>query len=172
MCLDSALRAAAEHQYPAALVQLRTALEHQVFDRLLFLASRHVQVIEGVTDELWDRWQTNPPGLLLDWSRLSNDRVRAVWRGIRVVIPAKTVYEEHYRGMGLPLLRGGHRRPRPIYVTGDPASARLLLVEKSTTYFLNPHVLNLLQNDLVTGDSLIVDGVSTSPTEEAVAAKP
>src|SRR5881275_2346363 len=48
VCLNSALRAASGHEYPPALALLRTALEHQVFDRLLFLASRHVQVIEGV----------------------------------------------------------------------------------------------------------------------------
>lgn len=40
--------------------------------------------------------------------------------------------------MGLLLLRGGHRRPRRIYVTDDPASARLILWKKATTYFLNP----------------------------------
>jgi len=83
--LDSALRSAAAHQYPAALALLRTALEHQVFDRLLFLASRHVQVIEDVSDEIWERWQTQRPEFLLDWERMSKDRVRAVWRGVRVV---------------------------------------------------------------------------------------
>ncbi len=85
MCLDSALRAATAHEYPAALALLRTAVEHRVFDRLLFLASRHVQVIEGVSDEVWERWQTQRPEFLLEWERLSKDRVRAVWRGARVV---------------------------------------------------------------------------------------
>jgi hypothetical protein len=84
-CLDSALRAASTNEYPAALALLRTALEHQVFDRLLFLASRHIQVIEGVSDEVWERWQTRRPEFLLEWERLSKDRVRAVWRGARVV---------------------------------------------------------------------------------------
>ena len=85
ICLTSALRAATAHEYPAALALLRTAVEHQVFDRLLFLASRHVQVIEGVSDEVWERWQTQRPEFLLEWERLSKDRVRAVWRGARVV---------------------------------------------------------------------------------------
>ena len=84
-CLDAVLRLATDHHYPAAFALLRTALEHEVFDRLLFLASRHVQVIEAVPDEVWNRWQAQPPKFLLEWSRLPNDRVRAVWRGVRVV---------------------------------------------------------------------------------------
>ncbi len=85
MCLDSALAAASAQHYPTALALLRTALEHQVFDRLLFLASRHVQVIEDVSDEVWARWQGERPAFLHDWERLSNNRVRAVWRGARVI---------------------------------------------------------------------------------------
>jgi len=84
-CLTSALRAASANEYPAALALLRTALDHQIFDRLLFLASRHVQVLEGVSDEVWGRWQTQRPEFLLEWDRLPKDRVRAVWRGARVV---------------------------------------------------------------------------------------
>jgi hypothetical protein len=38
------------HLYPSALAVTRTAFEHQVFDRLLFLARRLVQVFEGVDD--------------------------------------------------------------------------------------------------------------------------
>jgi hypothetical protein len=85
MCLDSALRAVTAHEYPAALALLRTALEHEVFDELLFLASRHVQLIEDVSEEVWERWQTQRPEFLLEWKRLPKDRVRAVWRGARVV---------------------------------------------------------------------------------------
>lgn len=85
MFLHTALRAAVDHEYPAALALLRPALEHRVFDRLLFLASRHQQVIDGVTNEVWERWQREPPEFLIEWERLPRDRVRAVWRGPRVV---------------------------------------------------------------------------------------
>src|SRR5258708_27732141 len=61
MCLDSALRAATAHEYPAALALLRTAVEHRVFDPLLFLALRHRQVIGGVRDGGWERWRQQRP---------------------------------------------------------------------------------------------------------------
>lgn len=55
--LSGALQLAIADNYPASFAVLRTALEHQLLDELMFLGRRHIQLIGGVTDELWERWQ-------------------------------------------------------------------------------------------------------------------
>lgn len=83
--IGAALRAADAAAYPASFALLRTALEHRIFDRLLFLGTLHRSVIEDVTDEMWARWQAEPPGHLERWERAADGKVTAVWRGPRVV---------------------------------------------------------------------------------------
>ena len=83
--LSQALQAAAATAYPAAFALLRSAIDHRLFDRLLFLGSLHEVVVPGVTDDTWTRWQTRPPAHLHSWERLSHERVRIVWRGPQVV---------------------------------------------------------------------------------------
>jgi hypothetical protein len=85
MYVEQALRATEVSAYPAAFALLRTALEHRLFDRLLFLASVHTQVIEGVSEETWQRWQADPPPYLHAWERGADGRVRVTWTGPRVL---------------------------------------------------------------------------------------
>lgn len=83
--IDRALDASDALAYPASFALLRAALEHRVFDRLLFLARVHEQVYEGITEEVWARWQAQPPEHLSRWERLPRDRVRIIWRGVHVI---------------------------------------------------------------------------------------
>lgn len=83
--LNQALQAADATAYPAAFALLRSAIEHRLFDRLLFLGSLHEVVVPSVTDDTWTRWQASPPAHLHTWERLSRDRVRIVWQGPQVV---------------------------------------------------------------------------------------
>jgi hypothetical protein len=85
MYLAGAVRAGDVAAYPPAFAQLRCALEQRAFDRLLFLGTLHSQIMEGVSDDAWVRWQTQPPEHLHSWERLTRDRVRIVWHGPQVV---------------------------------------------------------------------------------------
>lgn len=91
MYLEQALRAATAEAYPPAFALLRACLEHRAFDRLLFLASLHEDVIENVTDEMWERWQAAPPEHLQKWERQPGNKVHVVWRGVRVLDEDGTV---------------------------------------------------------------------------------
>ena len=83
--LEQALQAAAGEAYPPSFALLRAALEHRVFDRLLFLASVHEDVIENVSDDAWVRWQAAPPEHLHRWERRPGNKVYVVWKGVRVL---------------------------------------------------------------------------------------
>lgn len=82
--LRSAISLADQHAYPQAFAMLRSSLEHQVFDRLLFLADRYELLTDPVDDETWKRWEASRPPDLIEWTRRPNGRVRALWSGVRV----------------------------------------------------------------------------------------
>lgn len=46
--LRAAMAASEDHRYPSALIVVRAALEHHLMDRLVFLATRHVETYGGV----------------------------------------------------------------------------------------------------------------------------
>jgi len=88
--LEQSLRSGEAHAYPAAYALVRSALDHRIFDRLLFLGTVHEVVMKGVTDATWARWQVEKrPEHLHIWERLPKDRVRIVWRGPQVFDEAK-----------------------------------------------------------------------------------
>ena len=55
--LRSALILEGQNYHAAALALLRVAVEHHVFDRLLFAADRSERKISGVSEDTWARWQ-------------------------------------------------------------------------------------------------------------------
>lgn len=55
--LDTALDAVTARRYPSAFALIRTAMEHQVLDRLLLLADRYRERFEKLSDDEFDRWQ-------------------------------------------------------------------------------------------------------------------
>lgn len=83
--IRQAVQAVHSRAYPAAFALLRSALEHRVFDRLLFLAELYEQEVSGVTDEAFARWEAEPHEYLESSVRVGRDRLRLVWRGPRVV---------------------------------------------------------------------------------------
>lgn len=80
MHLEQALRASDDLAYPQAFALLRTALDHRVFDRLLFLGTVYAREIERVSEETWATWQTGPrPPYLQSWERRPGNKVYTVW---------------------------------------------------------------------------------------------
>lgn len=82
--LDAALRLAKDELYISSFAVLRTALEHRLFDRLLFLANRFEQEVSGVDESTWQQWQTQKPKDVMKWERTGKDKVRIVWSGPQV----------------------------------------------------------------------------------------
>lgn len=109
-----------------AFALLRTALEHSIFDRLLFRATRHEQRTDPIDDATWARWQAERPSAVIEWERLPNRRVRILWDGPRVHEPdgrvayTISVYYRWWReydpfavpGRSLDLIAAGHPRRR------------------------------------------------------------
>jgi hypothetical protein len=81
--LRAALQLAGDYAYPQAFAMLRCAVEHRALDDLIFLGDRFEQVIEGVDNETWERWQTARSEEITQWKRTGR-RVRIVWPGLRV----------------------------------------------------------------------------------------
>ena len=93
MDLEQALRAADELAYPQAFALLRTALDHRVFDRLLFLGAVYAREIERVSDEAWATWQAGArPKYLKSWERRPGNKVYTVWEVPVVDDAGKVVY--------------------------------------------------------------------------------
>ena len=89
--LRGAMALSGLHLYPSALAITRTAFEHQIFDRLLFLARRLVKVFEGVDDVEFARIEAqiaNGETRIESIERLgkpTKQTVRVVRRGMPVV---------------------------------------------------------------------------------------
>lgn len=86
--LNAALQLALVDSYLASFSLLRTAMEHQLLDELIFLGRRHIQIIGNVSDEQWERWQAErAAGMewaqdVVELTRLSRSKVRVVREGL------------------------------------------------------------------------------------------
>lgn len=91
LTLSGALALSEMHLYPASFALIRAALEHRLFDSLLFLATRLRERREGVEDAQfrdWVRqWETEPElkKSLRGLARNSGGNVEMVWDGPWVV---------------------------------------------------------------------------------------
>lgn len=81
--LDAGFNSAESNLYPPAFAMLRAALEHHLFDRLLFLADRFEQDYQGVSEATWEQWQRNRPDKVLEWEWTpgKDGTVHVVWQG-------------------------------------------------------------------------------------------
>src|SRR6185369_9081606 len=80
---SSAVALANNFAYPQAFTLLRSALEHHLLDKLIFLADRFQTLTEPIDDRTWDDWQSARPSTVLDWRRQPNGRVQIVWHGVQ-----------------------------------------------------------------------------------------
>jgi hypothetical protein len=82
--LNAVLALAENQYYSSAFALLRTSLEHQVFDRLLFLADRFEEELSGIDEPTWQKWQLQKPNNVVTWERKGRDKVKVTWLGPRV----------------------------------------------------------------------------------------
>ncbi|MFE2750535.1 hypothetical protein ACFXGA_00875 [Actinosynnema sp. NPDC059335] len=73
--------------YGPACALLRSALEQTLVDKLVFSGRRYVQIVTGVTEDMWQTWeQERAAGTkwqdVTDWTRNRNGRVRIVREGL------------------------------------------------------------------------------------------
>jgi hypothetical protein len=98
--LRGALALSELHLYPSAFSVIRTAFEHHVFDRLLFLARWLVHVVEGVDGDEFARMQSQVAsgenGIeSVEWlGKPAKGKVRVVRRGVPVT-PAGATEPEY-----------------------------------------------------------------------------
>lgn len=85
--MESVIACAERDAYGPAFALLRSALEQTLVDKLVFLGRRHVQVVKGVPEDVWQTWQKERENGrkwidVTDWSRTKKGEVRIVREGI------------------------------------------------------------------------------------------
>jgi hypothetical protein len=86
--LRGAMLLAQEDLYAPSLATLRLAMEQTLVDRLVFLGRRYIQVIEGVDEATWVKWERRRSAgeaftTVISWTRTKRGLVEITHEGLR-----------------------------------------------------------------------------------------